>query len=133
MALQASDIFIVQRGGTLYKLTATEIADFVGAIRDYTVSDIAARNALTGLEVGDRVFVVDAASDATVDAGWAIYRVQSTGPTVFFKIQEQEGMDLVVTTHAAASSGGTTASNPVNVNAGTQVITFNITQLDPLP
>lgn len=101
MALQSTDLFIVERAGVQYQMTADQIADFVGAVRDFTAADITARDALTGLNVGDRVFVTDATADAEVDSGWAVYRVQSTGPNVFEKIQEQESMDLVVT-------GGTT-------------------------
>lgn len=101
MALQSTDLFIVERSGVQYKMTSDQIADFIGAVRDYTAANITARNALTGLAVGDRVFVTDASTEADVDAGWAVYRVQSTGPNVFEKIQEQESMDIVVT-------GGTT-------------------------
>lgn len=177
MALQNTDLFIVERSGVQYQMTATQIADFVGAVRDETVTDIAARDALTDIKAGDRVFVTDASADATVDAGWAIYRVVSTSPNVFEKIQEQESMDIVVSAatnlgttitpasititndtgtdavipladgtnaglmppsaftaiHDPASSGLTAATNPVVVNGGTQEVTFNITQLDPLP
>ncbi|MEM9700239.1 MAG: hypothetical protein AAF943_15780 [Pseudomonadota bacterium] len=95
MALTSTDIFIVERGGVQYQMTADQIADFVGAVRDYTVADITARNALTGVNVGDRVFVTDASSEADVDSGWAVYRVQSDAPTTFAKIQEQEGLDVI--------------------------------------
>jgi hypothetical protein len=131
--LQNTDLFIVERAGVRYKMTADQIADFVGAIRDYTVLTIAERNALTGLKIGDRIWVADATPDSSVTIGWAIYRVQSTGPNVFFKIQEQESMDLIIDSHPEASAGGTTASNPINVDSVTQVITFNITQLTALP
>ena len=80
MALANTDLFIVERGGAQYKMTANQIADFVGAIRDFTVADIAARNLLTGLKVGDRVFVTNATGDSTVTSGWAVYRVASIGP-----------------------------------------------------
>lgn len=133
MALSNNDLFIVERAGLNYKMTANQIADFVGAIRDFTVANIADRNALTGLTVGDRVFVTNATADATVTTGWAIYRVSSIAPNVFAKIQEQESMDIVITTHNPASAGGTAQSNPIVVNAGTQAITFNITQLTALP
>lgn len=133
MALANTDLFIVERGGVQYKMTANQIADFVGAIRDFTVADIPARNALTGLKVGDRVFVTNATADSTVVSGWAVYRVASIGPNVFQKIQEQESMDFVVTSHNPASAGLTPQANPIVVNAGTQEITFNITQLTALP
>lgn len=176
MALSATDLFVVERSGVQYKMTSDQIADFVGAIRDYTAADITARDALTDMKVGDRVFVTDATADTNVASGWAVYRLQSTGPNVFEKIQEQESLDLVVTgstdlgytaapasgtvtsssgndatipladatnaglmppaafsqVHAAATAGLTAAANPVVVSAG-QVVTFNITQLDPLP
>lgn len=176
MPLLATDKFLVERGGVQYQMDANEIADFVGAIRDYTAADIAARDALTGLKVGDRVFVADASSDATVDSSWAIYRVQTIGPITYFKIQEGEGLDVVAgganlgytaaanqgtitndggtaaiipvvdavnaglatpamfsASHTAASAGGTTQTNPIVVNAGTQQVTLNITQLTALP
>jgi hypothetical protein len=96
MSLINTDLFIVERGGVQYKMTADAIADFVGAVRDYTTADIAGRDALTDLNVGDRVFVTNATADGTVTTGWAVYRVQSTGPIVYAKIQEQESMDLVI-------------------------------------
>lgn len=133
MALINNDLFIVERAGVQYKMTADQIATFIGAIRDYTVANIADRNALTGLKVGDRVFVADATADATILTGWAIYRVASLLPNVFSKIQEQESMDIVITTHNPATAGGTAQSNPINVNLATQVITFGITQLTALP
>ena len=177
MPLQSTDLFIVERSGVQYKMTATQIADFVGAIRDFTVADISGRNALTGLKVGDRVFVTNATGDTTVTTGWAIYRVSSVGPNVFAKVQEQESMDLVINAstnltatisaasivinsdtgtdatiplataslaglaspsmftneHVKTVAGLTTASNPINVNASTQSVTFGITQLTALP
>jgi len=98
MALITNDLFIVERGGVQYKMTADQIAEFVGAIQDVTAADIAARDAIGAsvLNVGDRVFVVDASADASVDSGWAVYRVSSTGPYVFDKIQEQESLDISV-------------------------------------
>ena len=176
MGLINSDLFMVERSGVQYKMTADAIADFVGAVRDYTTATITSRNLLTGLNVGDRVFVTDASGDATVTSGWAVYRVQSTGPIVYAKIQEQESMDLVISastnlaytpgaasgvvtsdtgtdatipladgtnaglmppamftaSHAAATSGLTAGTNPVNITAG-QVLTFGVTQLTALP
>lgn len=179
MALQNADLFIVERAGVQYKMTADQIADFVGAVRDETVADIAARDALTNADIkpGDRVFVTDASADANVDSGWAIYRVVSTGPNVFEKIQEQESMDVVIDnttnlgytasaasgtitsdtgtdaiiplvdgtnaglaspqmfndSHVPAVTGLTAASNPINIVAATQELTFGITQLTALP
>ena len=108
MPLSATDKLLVERGGVQYQMDASEIADFVGAVRDFTANDIAARDALTNLNVGDRVFVADASADATVDSGWAIYRVQTTGPITYFKIQEGEGLDVVA---GGANLGYTPAAN----------------------
>lgn len=131
MAIQTTDIFIVQRSGTQYQMTADQIADFVGAIKDYSVADIVARDALSNLNIGDRVFVTDATADATVDAGWAVYRVQSTGPNVFEKIQEQESLDIAISGSdlsytpapgqgTIVNSGGNNAVIPLasSINAG---------------
>lgn len=118
MALQATDLFIVQRGGVSYQMSANQIADFVGAVRDYTTATIATRDAGTltptgVLKIGDRVFVGDATADNTVTLGWAIYRVNSIGPIVFQKIQEQESMDMVISPgvtnlgYTAAPTNGT--------------------------
>lgn len=119
MGLINSDLFMVERSGVQYKMTAEEIANFVGAVRDFTAATIAARDLITGLTVGDRVFVTDASSDSTVSASWAVYRVQSVGPIVFEKIQEQESMDLVIsaTTDLAYTAGA--ASGVVTSSTGT--------------
>jgi hypothetical protein len=122
MPLQTADLFIVERAGVQYKMTANLIADFVGAIRDFTVADIAARNALTGLKVGDRVFVTSAIADTSVATGWAIYRVSSIGPNVFAKVQEQESMDLVITVSTNLSATVTAASITINSDNGTDAI-----------
>ena len=122
MALQTTDLFIVERAGVQYKMTATQIADFVGAIRDYTVADITARNALTGLKVGDRVFVTSAVGDATVDSGWAIYRVSSIEPSVFAKVQEQESMDIAVTAVTNLSMQRNASSVTILSDTGTDAI-----------
>lgn len=174
MALQSTDLLIVERAGVQYQMTADQIADFVGAVRDFSAADITARDALVGVTQGDRVFVTDASSEADVDSGWAIYRFNGA---TYDKVQEQESMDLVITastdlsytasaasgtvvnsagtdaiiplvdgtnaglaspamfnnSHSAAAAGLTAAANPVNVDGPTQVVTFGITQLTPLP
>jgi len=117
MALQTTDLFIVERAGVQYKMTATQIADFVGAIRDFTAADIPARNALTGLKVGDRVFVTNATGDATVASGWAIYRVSSIGPVVYEKVQEQESMDLII--NAVTNLTATISASSIVINSDT--------------
>lgn len=97
MALQGSDLFIISRAGTHYALPGSEILTYVmGNVgtSQYEVADITARNALTGLSIGDRVFVSNATGDATVSSGWAIYIYRSAG--VWTKMAEQEGLDVVV-------------------------------------
>jgi hypothetical protein len=182
MALLNTDLFLVERAGVQYKMTSDQLSSFVGAVKDITATTYA--NMLAGIfvggataKVGDRVFISDATGDITVSSGWAIYRLSSVSPVVVDKIQEQESMDLIITSstnlgtivsgssvtitsdngtdaiiplvsstlaglaspsmfsneHVKAVSGLTTASNPVNVNATTQAITFGITQLTALP
>lgn len=98
--LQNTDLFIVERAGVQHSLTADEVRIFVGAVADHTATDIADRDASYGsapaVKVGDRVFVVDASGDSTVTAGWAVYRVASLAPATYNKIQEQEGLDIVI-------------------------------------
>jgi hypothetical protein len=96
MSLQTSDHFPISRAGTLYKVTGSDIIALVQAnvgTSEYEVADIAARNALTGISVGDRVFVVDATGDATVSTGWAIYVWRGAAWT---KVAEAEGLDVIV-------------------------------------
>lgn len=110
MALLNTDLLLVQRGGVKYNMTADQLSDFLGAVKDVSVTDIAGRDALTGLTVGHRVFVGDASADTEVSSGWAIYRVGSIGPVVFDKIQEQESLDITVTVslgYVAGTNGGT--------------------------
>lgn len=180
MALNNTDLFIIQRGGVQYKMTADEISIFVGAAGKVSVADIAARDALTvaDVQVGFEVFVVDGSADPTVDAGWAKYRVDTVTPSItFIKLQEQENLDVVIVSasnlsytasptagtinndngtgvaipvvditnaglatptmltnsHVAASAGLTSLTNPVVVGAGSQEVTFNISQLADLP
>lgn len=179
MGLLNTDLFIVERAGVQYHMTADQIADFVGAIKDYTATDYTdltseTYTGATDIKAGDRVFVSDASGDTSVDSGWAVYRYDGVS---YEKVQEQESMDLVVVAntnlgytasaasgvitndngttatipladsanaglmppsafdniHVEATSGLTTASNPINVDVATQVLTFGITQLTPLP
>lgn len=114
MALQDTDLLLVERGGVKYRMTADQLADFLGAVKDVTAADIADRDSKTGVEVGYRVFVVDASADPDVDSGWAVYRVASLAPLLFNKIQEQESLDVAVAVDlgyvASASSGTVTNS-----------------------
>jgi hypothetical protein len=113
MALQGSDYFIIERAGAVYHILGSDLLSFVQdniGSSEYDVLDIAGRNALTGLTVGDRVFVVDASADATVDAGWAIYVWRGVG---FTKVAEQEGLDVVI--------GGTDLSYTASATQGVVV------------
>lgn len=133
MALQGTDFFPISRAGTNYKLAASDILAYINenvGTSQYSVATIAARNALTGLSAGDRVYVTDATGDATVASGWAIY-LYMPGPA-WTKVAEQEGLDVVaggatnLTYTAGASSGivvssdGTDATIPAvdGTNAG---------------
>ena len=127
MALQTTDLFIVERAGVQYQMTANQIADFVGAIRDYTAVDISGRDAGTLTppgtpNVGDRIFVTDASADASVDSGWAVYRLQSTSPDVYEKIQEQEGLDINVSGAANLGYTPSAASGTVTNDSGTDAV-----------
>lgn len=111
MAFQGSDHLAISRAGTLYKVTGQDVLAYIQqnvGTSEYEVADIAARNALTGLSTGDRIFVVDATTDATVSSGWAIYVYRSPG--VFTKVAEQEGLDLVI--------GGTNLTYTPGANSG---------------
>lgn len=115
MALQGSDNFPIQRGGTMYRVLGSDILAYVQAnigTSEYDVANIAARNALVGLTTGDRVFVLDATGDATVNTGWAIYVWRGSA---FTKVAEQEGLDVVAggadLSYTAAPTQGTVVSS----------------------
>jgi hypothetical protein len=113
MAVQGSDYFIIERAGAVYSALASDLLAYMQAnlgTTEYDVADIAARNALTGLTTGDRVFVVDASADATVTSGWAIYVWRGAG---FTKVAEQEGLDVSV--------GGTNLSYTPSATQGVVV------------
>lgn len=109
MAVQGSDSFMVSRGGTLYKVLASDILAYAETqlgTSQYRVADITARNALdAGMSVGDRVMVDDASADVTVTSGWALYQWLSSG--VWRKIAEAESLDISVggATNLAYSPG----------------------------
>jgi len=93
MALQGSDNLVISRAGTIYRVPASDFLAYIQAnigSSEYNVADIAARNALTGITTGDRVYVADASADATVDSGWAIYAWIGSA---WLKVAEQEGLD----------------------------------------
>lgn len=115
MAFQATDQLAIERGGVLYRTLGSEVLAYVQAnlgTSQYSVADIAARNALTGITTGDIVYVVDASADATVDVGWAVYMWQGAA---WSKISEQEGIDVVAggsdLTYTASPSNGVVASS----------------------
>jgi hypothetical protein len=113
MAIQSSDNFIIERGGTPFRALASDLRDYVeaeiGTVAAYDVANIAERNALTGLNPGDRVFVVDATGDSTVDSGWAIYVWRGSA---FTKTAEEEGLDAV------AGGGGANLSYTASPTQG---------------
>ena len=131
MALTGSDNLMIDRGGVLYRILGSDILSYVQSnigTSEYDVANIAARNALTGISTGDRVFVVDATGDATVSSGWAIYQWHSGAWT---KVGEAEGLDIVAggadlsytvspTQGVVVSSSGNDATIPAanGTNAG---------------
>lgn len=133
MAIVLSDSLIIDRAGTNYKATASDMLDYItGAIgtSEHVVATIAARNAAeAGFTLGDVIFVTDASADATVTTGWAMYRYISTG--VYTKFAEEENMDVIAgatnldytaapTIGTVTSSTGTDATLPAatTTNAG---------------
>jgi len=119
MALQGTDQFIVERSSTVYSVLSSDILAYVQAnigTSEYDVADITARNALSGLSTGDRVFVVDASADSTVESGWAIYIWRGSA---FTKVAEAEGLDVTVgsanlTYSASATQGVVNSSTGTN-------------------
>jgi len=100
-----------------------EIKTLVDALgtTEHTAADITSRDALVWLVAGDKVFVTDASADATVTAGWAIYRVQSTWPNVFLKMAEQESLDVTIVANLSAGVNDAT-SYEIAIDTGTNVI-----------
>lgn len=131
MAFQGTDALAIERAGVLYRTLGSEVLAFVRAnlgTSEYSVANIAARNALTGITTGDIVYVVDATGDATVTSGWAVYMWQGAA---WSKISEQESIDVVAggtdltytaspTQGVVVSSTGTDATLPLGTgtNAG---------------
>ncbi len=116
MGVQSSDQFIISRAGTHYKTLASDILAYIQSnvgTSEYEVATIAARNALSGLSVGDRVMVNDATGDATVTTGWAIYVYRA--PSTWTKMAEAEGLDVVVggadLTYTSGASSGIVVSS----------------------
>ncbi|MFB9151584.1 hypothetical protein [Roseovarius ramblicola] len=134
MALQGSDYFIIERAGAVYHTLGSDILAYVEenvGTSQFDVADITARNAISNLSIGDRVFVADASGDATVSTGWAIYVWRGSA---FTKVAEAEGMDVAAggadlgytaapTQGTVTSSSGTNAILPAadGTNAGLMV------------
>ena len=119
MAVQSSDLFILERAGAMYHTLASDLLAYVQAnvgTTQYEATDIAARNALSGLSYGDLVFVVDASADATVTSGWAIYQYIGSG---WRKIAEEESVDinLQVDLNAIATPTNITVESSAGNNA----------------
>jgi len=96
MALQLTDLLIVERGGVQYQTTVSGIRSLLGT--NYVVANITARDALSssdGLSEGDRAYVVDASSDSTVSSGGAEYIYDGTA---WIKVTEVESLDLTGST-----------------------------------
>lgn len=117
--IQNTDLFLVERAGDQWYVTADELRVFVGAVADLTAIDITDRNtnfsSAPAVKQGDRIFVTDASGDPEVNSGWAVYRVESLAPAVYNKMQEQEGLDIVIAPtnmgYVASPTGGQITSS----------------------
>jgi len=111
MALQNTDLLLVERGGQRYHMTASSLADFLGAVKDHSVATFGDLTSVSGAKIGDRVFVADATGDAEVDSGWAIYRVNAVTPTLAYdKVQEQECLDVTDVVNLGYTPGATSGT-----------------------
>lgn len=116
MAFLGTDNLAIDRSGTLYRVTGADVLAYVQSsigTTEHTVANIAARNALAGVSLGDQVYVTDATADATVTAGWAIYRWNGAGWT---KVLEQEGIDAVSAQANLAYVAGPVSGSITNSN-----------------
>lgn len=120
MPFLGSDAFMISRAGIHYKSSGADLLAYVASnlgTSEYKVADIAARNALTGLSIGDRVMVDSAIADPTVSSGWAIY--QWLAANTWRKIAEQESLDITVggatnLTYSASPTNGVVISDTGN-------------------
>lgn len=120
MPVQGSDYFGIDRSGVNYKAPLSDVLAYIQAnigTSEFRVADIAARNALTNLSLGDRVLVDDATADATVTTGWALYTWLSAG--VWRKITEQESLDVSFTAATNLSYAASPTQGQVNSDTGT--------------
>lgn len=76
------------------KLTALS-SSLAGRSSTFVTDNIAARNALTGMKIGDQVWVKNASADPTVVSGAAKYIYESAAAG-WVKTAEAESMDLVI-------------------------------------
>lgn len=112
------EIFVTDSAGTATRGTLTRavvtqmindaFGSGAGGVPNLVVADIAARNALTGMTVGQLVLVLNASADTTVTSGAATY-VYRTGPT-WTKISEAESMDVVLNWTAIVGRPTSTAA-----------------------
>lgn len=115
------EIYVVHDDGTTVRSTLTRgqvqamidaaVASASGG-GTIIVDDVAARDALTP-DNAQRVFVVDATADASVDAGGAEYMWREAS-NAWIKISETESQDLVL---AWASLSGKPTSTPAQIDA----------------
>ena len=88
-------LVILSGGGSVEeKIVALEAA-LSGQTGCHVVADIKARDALTGMNVGDQAWVIDATGDSTVSTGGAKYIYQSK-ESGWVKTAEAESMDVVL-------------------------------------
>lgn len=88
-------LVILSGGGNVEeKIVALEAA-LSGQTGCHVVEDIAARDAITGMKVGDQAYVIDATADPTVEKGGAKYLYQSE-EAGWVKTAEAESMDVVL-------------------------------------
>lgn len=115
MSIQNTDLFILERAGVQYHMSAQEINEFINAGQDLTAlsfADLQSETFVGGAtaEAGNKVFINDASGDPTVDSGFAIYRISGVSPLTFDKIQEGESLDLTINTteldYTATATGG---------------------------
>lgn len=95
--MQLTDWLVVSRATQHFKATAQDIVNLVTdniGTSEFTATTIADRDtSITTQTLGDRVYVTDASTDGSVDAGWAIYTW--TG-SAWKKVAEEEGLDVVI-------------------------------------
>lgn len=145
--LEIIDGLIASITGQPSNLTTTDTSNIVAAVNElqgkidalgtveHEGADITARNSLTDLIKGDKVFVVDASADTTVTSGWAIYRYAGTGVSGayvdgdFLKITEQEALDVALVVNLSQGTvDGTTFE--VAIDTGTNVTITSATATD---